>query len=91
MTPHSLSPLGDNRAVLHRYTWGRCSRCRPRCPLCCGYEGAEHFTLSAGVNNVFDKAYAYHVNRANVDPFNPDAVQVNEPGREYWVRLSTTF
>ena len=56
-----------------------------------GYEGAEHFTLSAGVNNVFDKAYAYHVNRANVDPFNPDAVQVNEPGREYWVRLSTTF
>ncbi len=59
--------------------------------LFAGYEGAEHFTLSTGINNVFDKAYAYHVNRANVDPFNPDAVQVNEPGREYWIRLSASF
>ena len=44
-----------------------------------------------GINNVFDRAYAYHVNRANVDPFNPDAVQVNEPGREFWLRLSANF
>ena len=55
------------------------------------YEGAEHFTVAAGINNVFDRTYAYHVNKANVDPFNPDAVQVNEPGREFWLRLSANF
>ncbi|MGB5440756.1 MAG: TonB-dependent receptor, partial [Gammaproteobacteria bacterium] len=55
------------------------------------YEGAEHFSVAAGVNNVFDRSYAYHVNKANVDPFNPDAVQVNEPGREVWLRLTATF
>jgi iron complex outermembrane receptor protein len=47
--------------------------------------------VAAGINNVFDRTYAYSVNKANVDPFNPDAVQVNEPGREYWLRLSATF
>lgn len=55
------------------------------------YEGVEHLSVSAGVNNVFDRKYAYHVNRANSDPFNPQAVRVNEPGREYWVRLSAAF
>ncbi|MGB5338916.1 MAG: TonB-dependent copper receptor [Gammaproteobacteria bacterium] len=55
------------------------------------YTGTEHMTLAAGINNIFDRSYAYHVNRANVDPFNPDAVQVNEPGREVWLRLSATF
>jgi iron complex outermembrane receptor protein len=55
------------------------------------YEGADHFTLSAGVNNAFDRSYAYHVNKANVDPFNPEAIQVNEPGREYWLRLSAAL
>jgi iron complex outermembrane receptor protein len=47
--------------------------------------------VGAGINNVFDRAYAYHVNAANSDPFNPSAIQVNEPGREYWVRLNATF
>jgi iron complex outermembrane receptor protein len=54
------------------------------------YEGAKIFTVTAGINNVFDRAYAYSVN-ANPAPFDPDAVQVNEPGREYWVRLNATF
>ncbi|MDY6943678.1 MAG: TonB-dependent copper receptor [Pseudomonadota bacterium] len=44
-----------------------------------------------GVNNVFDVAYAYHVNRANVDPFNPEPIQVNEPGRVFWVKLAGRF
>lgn len=44
-----------------------------------------------GVNNLFDRAYAYHVNRANVDPFNPEAIQVNEPGRTLWARASVKF
>jgi iron complex outermembrane receptor protein len=52
------------------------------------YEGSERLILTAGINNVFDRTYAYHVNRASVDPFNPTAVKVNEPGREYWLLLS---
>jgi len=47
--------------------------------------------LSLGVRNVFDRTYAYHVNRANVDPFSPDAIQVNEPGRTFWIRASFSF
>jgi iron complex outermembrane receptor protein len=56
-----------------------------------GYEAAKYVTVSAGVNNVFDRNYAYHVNAANMDPFDPTAIQVNEPGRAYWVRLNATF
>lgn len=38
-------------------------------------------TLRLDIRNVFDRSYAEHLNRANLDPFNPDPVQVNEPGR----------
>jgi len=38
-------------------------------------------TLRLDIGNVFDRTYAEHLNRANLDPFNPDPVQVNEPGR----------
>jgi iron complex outermembrane receptor protein len=55
------------------------------------YEGVKNVSIGAGINNVFDRAYAYHVNAANSDPFNPSAVQVNEPGRAYWVQLNATF
>jgi iron complex outermembrane receptor protein len=37
--------------------------------------------LRIGIDNVFDRSYAEHLNRANQDPFNPTPVQVNEPGR----------
>lgn len=47
--------------------------------------------LLLGVSNAFDRPYAYHVNRANVDPFNFDAVQVNEPGRTLWARVAVAF
>jgi iron complex outermembrane recepter protein len=47
--------------------------------------------VSIGVRNILDRTYAYHVNRANVDPFNPDPEQVNEPGRTFWVRASISF
>lgn len=48
-------------------------------------------TLSVGLDNLFDRAYSYAVNRANVDPFNPGPVQVNEPGRQLWARASLDF
>jgi iron complex outermembrane receptor protein len=44
-----------------------------------------------GVHNLFDKTYAEHLNRANQDPFNPQAVQVNEPGRSVWVKYKYSF
>lgn len=51
----------------------------------------ERGRLRMGIDNVFDRTYAYHVNRANVDPFNPQAVQVNEPGRTVWAQASVDF
>ncbi len=56
-----------------------------------GYEVTENATVKVGIDNLFDKTYAYHVNRANADPFNPDAVQVNEPGRSVWIRFNADF
>ncbi|OQX38424.1 MAG: TonB-dependent copper receptor [Oceanospirillales bacterium LUC14_002_19_P2] len=47
--------------------------------------------LSAGVENLLDKTYALHVNAASVDPFNPDAIRVNEPGRQVWVKAKWQF
>lgn len=51
----------------------------------------QQLMLEAGVENLFDKAYAYHVNAANSDPFNPEAVRVNEPGRQSWVKVRYSF
>jgi iron complex outermembrane receptor protein len=45
--------------------------------------------LRAGVTNLFDKEYAYHLNRANA--FDPTSVQVNEPGRSVYLRVSASF
>lgn len=51
----------------------------------------QSLLLEAGIENLADKAYAYHVNSANSDPFNPDAVRVNEPGRQSWIKLRYQF
>ncbi len=42
-----------------------------------------------GVDNVFDRTYAEHLNRAN--DFDPMVVQINEPGRNIWLRLSAAL
>lgn len=47
--------------------------------------------LRFGIDNLFDKTYADHLNRANQDPFNPDPVQVNEPGRTAWASWRAEF
>nr|WP_178975772.1 TonB-dependent receptor [Marinobacter adhaerens] len=41
----------------------------------------EYFTFSWALENLFDNTWAPHVSRRNTDPFNADAVRVNEPGR----------
>jgi iron complex outermembrane receptor protein len=43
-------------------------------------------SIDVGVNNVFDKDYAYHLNRSNA--FDPTVVQINEPGRSIWAKLN---
>ncbi|MEW8584348.1 MAG: TonB-dependent receptor, partial [Candidatus Thiodiazotropha sp.] len=55
------------------------------------YRLTKNSSIRFGVDNLLDKSFAYHVNRANVDPFNPEAIQVNEPGRELWVRGAVEF
>lgn len=51
----------------------------------------ENLVMEAGVENVFDKTYAYHVNTSSSDPFDPTAIRVNEPGRQYWVKMRYSF
>lgn len=55
------------------------------------YEISKKLKLSFGIDNVLDETYAYHVNRANVDPYNPEAIQVNEPGRQVWIKGGIRF
>jgi iron complex outermembrane receptor protein len=50
------------------------------------YEILQSLSIVAGVDNLFDRAYANHLNRGNL--FDPDPVRINEPGRTFWVRLS---
>jgi iron complex outermembrane receptor protein len=45
--------------------------------------------LDFGIDNLFDKTYAYHLNKGN--DFDPTSVQVNEPGRNAWVKLNLTW
>jgi len=49
----------------------------------------DNFELGLGVTNVFDKEYANHLNKSNA--FDATEVQVNEPGRSFYVRLTGTF
>ncbi|WP_082086938.1 TonB-dependent receptor domain-containing protein [Teredinibacter purpureus] len=51
----------------------------------------DSIQLQAGIENILDTAYAYHVNAANSDPFNPDPVRVNEPGRQLWLKARYSF
>lgn len=41
--------------------------------------------VQVGVENVFDRLYADHLNRGNL--FDVEQVRVNEPGRTLWLRL----
>lgn len=47
------------------------------------------FEMRIGINNVFDKTYARHLNRSNA--FDPSEIQVNEPGRSFGVQLHAKF
>ena len=52
------------------------------------YRIDRRFTLSAGVDNVFNKTYAEHVNAATVGLAGyVNTIRVNEPGRTLWLKL----
>ena len=53
------------------------------------YELTDSARLSAGVTNLLDEEYAYHLNRSNIS--DPSEVQVNEPGRSAYLRLDLEF
>ena len=58
-----------------------------------GYRFASGVQLTAGVDNLFDRAYSEHLNLAgNADFGYPaDAVRINEPGRTFWLRVGYTY
>ncbi|WP_437890406.1 TonB-dependent copper receptor [Phytobacter sp. V91] len=52
----------------------------------------KNVKLSAGVDNLFDKAYSEHLNLAGNSSFGYSSSQaVNEPGRTYWAKVNLTF
>lgn len=53
------------------------------------YRVDDTFRIDLGIDNVFDRDYAQHLNRAN--SFDPTQVQVDEPGRSAWLKLSAEF
>lgn len=46
-------------------------------------------SLTFGVKNIFDTNYTNHLSRSNIS--DPTEVQVNEPGRSFYVQLSVPF
>lgn len=53
-----------------------------------GYRLGHGLTLSAGVDNLFGRTYAEHVNAANLELAGyVNTVRVNEPGRTGWLKL----
>ncbi|KGM53533.1 TonB-dependent receptor [Lysobacter arseniciresistens ZS79] len=58
-----------------------------------GYRFDNGLQLTAGVDNVFDRAYSEHLNLAgNADFGYPaDPVRINEPGRTAWLKLNYTY
>ena len=56
------------------------------------YRVSKHLKLSAGLDNLFDKRYSEHLNRAGDAGFGFSAdTRVNEPGRTAWTRLDLSF
>ena len=56
------------------------------------YRVNSHLKLLAGVDNLFDKDYAEHLNLAGNAGFGyPGFARLQEPGRTVWVRADFQF
>lgn len=53
-----------------------------------GWDINPSLSLDAGVDNLFDKRYSDHLNREDLLG---NSVQVSEPGRNAWVRMTARF
>ncbi|MDM7322358.1 MAG: TonB-dependent copper receptor [Gammaproteobacteria bacterium] len=56
-----------------------------------GYAFSRTIQLKLGIDNVFDRLYAEHVNRAYAGLFGNPNDRIYEPGRIVWARLDTRF
>lgn len=54
------------------------------------YQFMKSAQLRLGIDNLFDKVYAHHASRRNLD-FTGTVERVNEPGRAVWLQLETEF
>tara|TARA_R110000868_G_scaffold256266_1_gene512977 strand:- start:10111 stop:12222 length:2112 start_codon:yes stop_codon:yes gene_type:complete len=57
------------------------------------YRLNDNLKFSAGVDNLFDRAYAEHLNLAGNAAFGypADSVAINEPGRTLWAKIDLDF
>ena len=57
------------------------------------YRLTSEVKLSAGVDNLFDKRYAEHLNLAGNSAFGypADSIAINEPGRSLWAKVDFDF
>ena len=58
------------------------------------YKLSQHFKVSAGVDNLFDKDYAEHLNLAGNAGFGypaNDPESIHEPGRTLWTKVDFSF
>ncbi|AVL70321.1 TonB-dependent copper receptor [Oligella urethralis] len=58
------------------------------------YQLTKNFSLSGGVDNIFNRTYREFINRSSADiaDYNPIVgQQINEPGRQFWLRLQGTY
>ena len=57
------------------------------------YRISDALRASAGVDNLFDRAYAEHLNLAGSADFGfpADPVRINEPGRSFWLKLDYRY
>jgi len=58
-----------------------------------GYRFNEQLQLTAGIDNLFDRAYSEHLNLGGNSAFGYPAepVRINEPGRTAWVKLNLRY
>jgi iron complex outermembrane receptor protein len=58
-----------------------------------GYRFSEYAQLTAGIDNLFDRAYSEHLNLGGNSAFGypADPVRINEPGRTAWVKLNLRY
>ena len=58
-----------------------------------GYRLNDRVQVTAGIDNLFDRAYSEHLNLAGSADFGypADPVRINEPGRSAWLKLNFNY